>query len=322
MPNPSRWISRTGPMLLAGFVIAALTPDRADANNERVPIHSYRDVEALFDKLGYTPEKWQAGVREVPRLFVTHMPERWREKNAEDVTVLGRERLFFRLMAPLVLRANELIAADRQRAAELKEAAFSREPVPPADAAWLKQTAARYGILSAPGEKLTGNKLDNLLMRIDTVPPSLALAQAAEESGWGTARFADLGNALFGQWTWRDGKGGEKDTEPKARRAGRGDHRIAEFETPLDSVMDYMQTLNTHPAYADLRAKRAELRDGGQLVSGWALADTLATHSERGRQYVRSLHTIMRVNKLDVADVAYLADGAPVYLIPEGAGAE
>ena len=155
-----------------------------------------------------------------------------------------------------------------------------------------------------------------LLMRVDIVPVSLALSQCAEESGWGTSRFAAEGNALFGQWSW-----GGKGIKPLQQREGMGDYRIAAFETPLQSVMAYMRNLNTHNAYAGLRARRAELRAKGERMSGWELAKTLDKYSERGPAYVESLHGIMKVNQLDPADDAYLGDGPTIWLIPVGEGA-
>jgi uncharacterized FlgJ-related protein len=100
-----------------------------------------------------------------------------------------------------------------------------------------------------------------------------------------------------------------------------GDYRIAAFETPLQSVMAYMRNLNTHAAYAGLRARRAELRSKGERISGWELVKTLDRYSERGPAYVASLHTIMRVNGLDPADDAYLGDGPTIWLVPVGEGA-
>jgi len=148
---------------------------------------------------------------------------------------------------------------------------------------------------------------------VDGVPVSLVLSQAAEESGWGTSRFAAEGNALFGQWAW-----GDKAIKPKQQRKGKGNYGIAAFDTTLDSVRAYMQNLNTHRAYGELRGKRAELREQGEPVTGRILAGTLTSYSERGAAYVETLHTIMNANRLDPADDAYLDDG-PVYLmVPVG----
>jgi uncharacterized FlgJ-related protein len=150
---------------------------------------------------------------------------------------------------------------------------------------------------------------------VDTVPPSLVLAQTTEESGWGTSRFAVEGNALFGMWTW-DGAG----ITPLQQRSGLGNYKIAAYETPLQSVIAYMHNLNTHQSYAELRARRAKLRSAGKKVTGWELAGTLTNYSERRQAYVDSLRSLMKVNMLEPTDDAYLGDGPTILLIPVGAG--
>ena len=148
-------------------------------------------------------------------------------------------------------------------------------------------------------------------MRVDAVPASLALAQAASESGWGTSRFASLGNSLFGQWTW--GKG----LKPAEQRAGtHGDHRIAAFDTTGEAAYAYALNLNTQGAYRDLRLKRADLRRHNQRISGSVLAETLLKYSERGQAYVDDLKALIRQNRLDDADDAYLRDMAVIRIVP------
>ncbi len=232
----------------------------------------------------------------MPRLYLTHIPERYRLKTSKEVSVATKKRLFFRLLGPFVLRANELILGDRRRLEILaKESATSE-----AGEAWIQALPARYKMGEMPNDAAIGDLIEALLMRVDIVPPSLALAQAAEESGWGTSRFADLGNALFGQWTW-----GGKGIVPREQRSGKGDYKIAAFESPQESVSAYMLNLNTHRAYEALRRARAKLR-----------------YSERGQAYVDTLKVIMRVNKLDPADDAFLGSEPPIYLDPVGAGKE
>ena len=130
--------------------------------------------------------------------------------------------------------------------------------------------------------------LDELLTRLDVVPVSLVLAQAAEESGWGTSRFAAEGNALFGQWSWADGA-----IRPQEQREGLGDYGIASFATPLESIVAYTLNLNSHPAYAELRTRRRQMRDNRERISGLELANTLTRYSERGAEYVDTLHAII-----------------------------
>ncbi len=288
------------------------TPD-----GETFEFASYTDVEPLFEELGYTPEAWQAGSRVVPRLFVTNIPERWRDKTSKEVSTKAKKRLFFRALAPLVLRANELVLLDRARLETLATQLEGGKALSDDDAGWLTGLAQSYRAIgkdeTAAGEEL----IPELLTRVDAVPVSLALSQAAEESGWGTSRFAAEGNSLFGQWTW-----GGKGMTPEDQRSGMGDYKMAAFESPLASVQGYIRNLNTHQAYADLRTERARLRGAGEPVTGSALAKTLVHYSERGEAYVESLETIIRVNGLAAADATTLKEMKPIYLVPVGPGVE
>ena len=321
-----QWLTTVGIILLVSLSGSSCTGDDAKDKDgkrpeERFEFSSYTDVEPLMERFNYTPESWAAGVREVPRIYLTNIPPRWRDRVSDEVSVLVKKRLFFRTLAPLILRANELILADRDRISTLAAEVKAGKPLDPKDSDWLAEIAVRYRVtdgqqaLSGPDE--LANVVKELLVRVDMIPLSLVLAQGAEESGWGTSRFAAEGNAIFGQWTW----GGEGIT-PKGQREELGDYRIASFETPLQSVMSYLRNLDSHPAYEELRAKRAELRNGGKRISGYELAKTLTRYSERGQEYVESLHAIMRVNQLDAADDAVLGDTPTIYLIPVGQGAE
>ena len=161
------------------------------------------------------------------------------------------------------------------------------------------------------GEDLSQEKLEELWRRVDIIPLSLVLAQSAEESGWGTSRFAAEGNALFGQWAW-----GKNAIKPKEQRSGKGDYGIARFDSPLESMRAYMLNLNTHRAYTDLRKARAALRNQGQKPDGETLARTLTRYSERGEEYVGTLLSIMKVNNLATADEAYLKESPVILFIP------
>jgi uncharacterized FlgJ-related protein len=290
--------------------------EKSTRPEERFEFTSYTEVGELFEELNYTPEAWQAGIREVPRVYLTTIAPRWRDRVSAEVTVLEKKRIFFRALAPLVLRSNEFILRDRARLEQIRASWTGPEGLDTEDRQWLAELAVAYGVADDVEAAVDQAVLDELILRVDIVPVSLALAQCAEESGWGTSRFAAEGNALFGQWSW-DGKG----IKPQQQREGMGDYRIAAFETPLQSVMAYMRNLNTHAAYAGLRVRRAELRAKGERMSGWELAKTLDKYSERGPAYVESLHGIMRVNQLDPADDAFLGDGSTIWLIPVGDGA-
>ena len=293
------------------------TGANADRPVERFKYDSPEQVEELAISLNYTPEAWQAGIREVPRLYITKVPPRWRDKTSDEMQVVDKKRAFFRLLAPLVLHANELIESDRQQVESIVERLRAGKTPGSKEQALLRDTAIAYKVADEESDlDITEPALqDELMRRVDTLPPSLVLAQAAEESGWGTSRFVIEGNALFGMWTW-----GDEGIRPEQQRTEHGDHKIASYETPLHSVMAYMRNLNTHKSYESLRARRAELRRSGAKVTGWELAKTLTKYSERGQAYVDSLHGLMKTNMLMATDDAYLGDGPTILLIPVGDG--
>lgn len=165
---------------------------------------------------------------------------------------------------------------------------------------WLERLAARY--------ETQPDRLDLLLRRVDTVPVSLAMAQAAIESGWGTSRFALHGNAIFGQWTTAEGKG----LVPSAREEGKT-HKVRSFNRLSDSVSAYLLNLNTHPAYAEFREMRQEARRRGETPDGQMLAGGLEAYSEKGGEYVELLRNMIRVNRLGAFDDAFLGDRAVVF---------
>lgn len=136
------------------------------------------------------------------------------------------------------------------------------------------------------------------------------LAQAAEESGWATSRFTSEGNAFFGQWDF-SGKG----MIPKQQRKELGNYGLARFKSPLASVKGYMFNFNTTGAYSKLRQKRAEVRAEGMKATGLELAGTLDKYSERGQAYIDSIRTMIRYNRLQDVDEAYLSTGPNISLI-------
>jgi Bax protein len=280
---------------------------------ERFEFESYKEVAELFEAKGYTPQTWQEGIREVPRIYLTSIPERWKDKTSKEISVTTKKRIFFRALAPLILRSNEMILADREQCLAIHKSDAPTE----ADQKWLLELARKYRVGDSAATTLEDKQLEELLKRLDIIPPSLALAQAAEESGWGTSRFASAGNSLFGQWTW-----GGKGIPPREQQEGKGDYGVAAFESPLQSVVGYMRNLNTHSAYAPLRVKRAGLRHERNKITGMELVGTLVDYSQRGEDYVKSLTSIMTYNKLQPADDAYLGDKPNIELVPVGEGSE
>jgi len=170
--------------------------------------------------------------------------------------------------------------------------------------------AKKYHVLTDVDQVMTEDKRRQLLVKVDVMPPSLVLAQAAEESGWGTSRFTSEGNAFFGQWDF-SGTG----MIPKQQRKELGNYGLARFVSPLASVEGYIFSINTNRAYQKLRNLRAESRKQNKKISGIELAVTLDKSSERGQAYIDSIISMIRYNKLQQVDEAYLSDRPLIQLI-------
>ncbi|HPF69386.1 MAG TPA: glucosaminidase domain-containing protein [Candidatus Krumholzibacteria bacterium] len=296
----------------AGRAGAAVRP-LAEAAPDTFRFANLPEIRDYFAAADYTLDHWRAGERSVPRYYLARVPSRWRKEVAPELPVHLKKRYFFFVYAPLVLEANEDILADRERLALLA----GRRDRSAGDEAWLRDLARAYRLDPPADGTLADGMLAELMQRVDAVPTSLALAQAAVESGWSTSRFADLGNALFGQWTW-----GDDGITPQEQRGHLGDYKIKAFATPEQSIAAYMRNLNTHPSYADFRAEREQLRGGDEKLIGASLARALVSYSEKGEEYVHTLLSVIDVNGLEPADEAYLRDMKPVVLLPVGDGAD
>lgn len=231
------------------------------------------------------------GQREVPRVILASVPGNLDQIRETD----ERKAMFFKTVLPLVLKVNEQIVADRARLWSLNAEKKAGVKIDAVDRLWLAVMAERYGT--------DRGDVASLLRRHDVVPPSLALAQAATESAWGTSRFVKEGNAIFGEWTFTDDHDG---IVPNARASGKT-HRIRAFDSLYESVLSYVTNLNRHRAYKEFRAVRADLRASGQPLDGMRLASTLYRYSERGAAYVDELHVLISSNNLEYLDGARLS---------------
>lgn len=263
----------------------------------------------FFDAVGYTVERVEAGERVVvPPLVALSIQPGW----ADDISVPLKKSVFYRVLLPLVLLENEAVLEERAHLETYRRKRLNRDPILPEEHARARSLAVRYGVLPADSEAaLDSEALTRLLRRVDAVPPSLALGQAAYESGYGTSRFATTGNALFGQWAWDTSA-----MQPEAQRESLGSYGVRAFETPIDSVRAYLFNLNTHRAYEAFRRERERQRAGARgrtVFDGIALAGTLQEYSERREAYVDDLQGIMRFNRLGRADDLRLMPGDPVY---------
>ena len=213
-----------------------------------------------------------------------------------------RKVVFIKTTLPLILHANELVQKERQRILRLRDIVFFGGFLDQRQETWLRSELERYD-LDDDGQAIGIQAFDALLKRVDIVPPSLALAQAAEESGWGTSRFAREGNALFGQRVYF----GKRGLVPKRRDDGES-HRVRAFDQLLDGVKAYLMNLNSHFAYKDFRKMRAAMRETGQALDSERLAESLVQYSERREAYVDTIQTIIRSNGFKIFDSAWLGE--------------
>ena len=244
------------------------------------------------------------GSRSVPRLFVDTLPPDF-DKLAEAGKL---KQTFFQMVLPLTLKVNEEILADRHQLLLLQKQISAGRELSDEQQKWLTDLAARYDV--SPGD------VPELLRRVDAISPALALAQSAEESGWGRSRFAVKGNALFGQKSWGEGSG----IIPQRRDEG-SRHEVRVFSSLLDSVRSYAKNLNGHPAYDDFRARRAAMRARDAELDPYGLMETLTAYSERRERYVKTIQKIMRVDKLEELEGTRL-EGRPLKTTPQAQSSE
>ena len=208
-----------------------------------------------------------------------------------------RKQSFLAFMAPIVNQENARIL--QMRAEIMRLQALSAEGLSSRDVDYLADVTQRYKVTAA--DVSAPEVFDSLLRRIDLVPPSLALAQSANESGWGTSRFAQQGNNYFGQWCYEKGCG----IVPSSRKPG-ASHEVAQFDSAADSVKAYLRNINSSRAYRKLRDKREKLRTREAHITGNELVVGLHQYSERGEEYIKDIKSMIRVNKLSQYDIDFV----------------
>ena len=202
----------------------------------------------------------------------------------KDLNELSNSRLkketFIKIVLPLIVAENEKIIADREKLKIVAGKKFTTEQ----EKQWLRQKLLEY--------KVKKGNMKELMIRMDIIPTSIALAQAAKESGWGTSRFALEGNAIFGQWTW-SGQG-----IAPLDRASNKKHKILKFPILRASVKAYQNNLNTHKSYSNFRDKRLTMREKNKKISGLELTETLKNYAQTGSEYTKILIQIIKQNRL------------------------
>lgn len=220
-----------------------------------------------------------------------------------SMTVISeRKEAFFGFLAPMAEWENQRILKERERVLALQAELTSKGILSAASKRKLKALVEQYRLDDV--EMSSQEKLDTLLRRVDIIPLSMVLAQAATESAWGTSRFAMEGNNYFGQWCFRQGCG----LVPLQRSAGQ-QHEVAYFANALESVRSYLRNINTHAAYRELRQIRASLRAAGKAIEGLELIKGLESYSERGTDYIDELALIIRGNGLHLLDLPAPEEG-------------
>ena len=237
----------------------------------------------LFENLKYDLKKirqWQP----VKPIYLSQLPKDLdRLKNTKT-----KKDTFIKIVMPLILDENNKILENRKKLFKI----LGKSTNSMGEKRWLKRRFKEYGIKKGD--------ITELKVRMDIIPASIAIAQAAKESGWGTSRFALEGNAMFGQWTWS--KNGIEPTE----KSGNQDHKILRFSMLRSSVKAYKNNLNTHRGYREFREKRAELRKNNKKISGLKLVNYLHNYAATGKNYTKILQKIIEQNRLTDFDDATL----------------
>jgi len=240
-------------------------------------------IEELFKSTNYSLEDVRK-TKLVKPISLTLLPNEI--KKIENIK--KRKDLFIQIILPLIIKENNNIRLDRKKLFSI----LNKSKNTKVENIWLNSKFKQYGVVN--------KNLATLKIRMDEVPVSMAIAQAAKETGWGTSRFALEGNALFGQWTW-SGEG--------IKPSGADDdstHKVMKFKILQASVRAYQRNLNTHSSYKDFRSARAELRDKGKKLDSKILSEHLHKYAETGKEYVRVLQQIIKQNNLVDFDEAKL----------------
>ncbi len=242
-------------------------------------------IEELFKDNGYNLDKVKETKLVNAGNQLTRLPKEL--KNIESPK--KRKKLFIQIVLPLIIEENLKIRFDRKKLFEI----LNKNNTTKRDKAWLDLKFKQYGIKNKDFVKLK--------IRMDEIPVSLAIAQAAKETGWGSSRFAQEGNALFGQWTW-SGEGIKPLEVEKDKK-----HKVAKFKILKASVRAYQRNLNTHSSYKEFRIERAIQRDNDGKLDSLKLVNFLEKYAETGKEYTQVLKKIITQNKLiDFDDVEIL----------------
>ena len=259
--------------------------DILEENNSEINLVRYTttEIDSLFKEVNYNLKDVR-DTKLVKPIDIGLLPNEIKKIASSQ----KRKEMFIKIVLPLIVKENNKIRIDRKRLFTI----LNKNSNTDIEKKWLQKKYKQYGSRQ--------NDLSTLKIRMDEIPVSLAIAQAAKETGWGTSRFALKGNALFGQWTW-SGEG----LKPKNAEEGK-DHKVMKFHSLQLSVRAYLRNLNTHSSYRNLRKARTELRNKNKPLDSLILSKHLDKYAETGSQYVEVLQKIIEQNKLKDFDEARL----------------
>ena len=242
-------------------------------------------VLSLFEDVEYDLKQVRYQ-KKVKPIYFTQFP-----KDLDEIkdTQLKKET-FIKIVLPLVVAENEKILDDKIKLKRIT----SKKMTTDKEKSWLRLKLREY--------KVRNSDITELDKRMDIIPVSIALAQAAKESGWGTSRFALEGNAIFGQWTWT-GQGIEPLNKGKHEN-----HKILRFPILRASVKAYKNNLNTHKGYSEFREKRYKIRKRNKGIKGLDLTDTLDRYAQTGKEYTDILEQIIKQNDLSDFETVQLTN--------------
>ncbi len=241
----------------------------------------------LFENLKYDLKSIRLG-QSVKPIYLTKLPKDLKKIKSTN----KRKETFIKIVMPLILIENEKIIEDRKKLFKI----LGKQSNSMGEKVWLKRRFKDYDI--------KGEDISELKLRLDIIPTSIAIAQAAKESGWGTSRFALEGNAMYGQWTW-GGDGIEPSQKDKKK-----EHKILKFPKLQSSVSAYMKNLNTHRGYSEFRKERSKIREKNKTVEGINLVKYLYNYAQTGSEYVKILKKIIEQNDLTDFDSSILMNSS------------
>ena len=259
--------------------------DILEENNSEINLVRYTtsEINALFKEVKYNLEDVR-DTKLVKPIDIGLLPNEI--KNIANTK--KRKDMFIKIVLPLIVKENNKIRIDRKRLFTI----LAKNSNTDIEKKWLEKKYKQYGVRQ--------NDLSTLKIRMDEIPISLAIAQAAKETGWGTSRFALKGNALFGQWTW-SGEG----LKPKNAEKGE-EHKVMKFHSLQLSVRAYLRNLNTHSSYKNFRKARTKLRNKNKPLDSVVLSNHLDKYAETGNEYIKVLQKIITQNNLKDFDEARL----------------